>query len=112
MTVRFLAPIACLLVLSCAAQQKPPEPVPAPKPAMSYHADWDAKPDGASWTALTAEAISDLGGDLLTANVSDVADFCPAYPSMTSEADKTAFWVGLVSAMARLENGHDPSVSY
>ncbi len=112
MTVRFLAPIACLLVLSCAGRQKPPELVPTPKPAMSYQADWDAKPDGASWTALTLKAISDLGGDLLTTNVSDVADFCPGYPSMTSEADKTAFWVGLVSAMARLESGHDPSVSY
>lgn len=102
--------LAGLFIAGCVAAEKPVEP--DLKPVIRYQADWDGKPDGATWTALTMQAMSDLGGALLTANVSDVADFCPAYPQMTSEAQKSAFWVGLISAMARLESGHDPSVSY
>ncbi len=86
------------------------EPVNAPAQIV-FEADWDSKADGADWTALTKAAISNVGTALLTAEPSDVEAFCPDYIDL-DEDGRMAFWVGLLSAMTRLESNFDPAVSF
>jgi len=74
-------------------------------------ADWDHVAAGAQWTRITAEQLRSIGQPLLDTVPRDVASFCPRYSSMARD-DRVAFWVALISAMARFESGFDPGVSF
>jgi hypothetical protein len=56
-------------------------------------------------------AIVDLGSELLTAAPRDVEAYCPSYDDLNQE-QRRAYWVYLLSRLARFESSHDPSVSY
>lgn len=73
--------------------------------------DWASVPEGEAWTAFTAKAVDELGSGLIAASPSDVAGFCPAYDTLGEEG-KRAFWVSLISAMARPESNFNPDVSF
>lgn len=104
-----------------------PEPAPAetsvvmPEPAepepdavdaeMPIEVDWAHMPKADEWTALAVAAIDDIGGPMMSTVPSDIDAFCPAYEGL-DEAGRKAFWVGLLSGMARFESGFDPSVSF
>lgn len=101
-----------------APQTSSTEPEVEPEPAVMVEpdplvieADWASVPDGAVWTDITAKAVDELGNGLITSSPSDVSGFCPKYETMDDKA-KRAFWVSLVSAMARPESNFNPDVSF
>lgn len=68
---------------------------------------WDHRPEAGEWTR-SAFAALDTHAAALTATVpGDIAEWCPAYPE-ADEADREAFWVGLMSALARHESTWNP----
>ena len=83
-------------------------PVPGP-PVVE--ADWDGQLDGATWTALALEALVDIGDPLVSAEPSDIAEFCPRYADLDADG-RRAFWVGVLSAMSRFESNFDPEASF
>ncbi len=69
---------------------------------------WDHRPEAADWTraALTAVAGRD---EVLAGQVpADIAAWCPGYET-ASLPDRRAFWVGLMSALARHESTWNPA---
>jgi len=81
-----------------------------PKPLV-IEVDWASVPEGAAWTDFTANAIDELGSGLIASSPSDVSSFCPNYEILDDET-KRAFWVSLISAMARPESNFNPAVSF
>ncbi len=74
-------------------------------------ARWDSRPAGSEWTRLALSGIDAHGQGLLAAVPSDIGLYCPRY-AQASQADRRAFWVGLMSALARFESNFDPSVTF
>lgn len=73
---------------------------------------WDAiVARGPEYTGYTVEALS-THAPALTAHVpSDVQTFCPTYEFMDSTG-RTAFWVALISAVAKYESGFNSNARY
>lgn len=128
--------VMALMAVSCAScnnqQPAPPvaDPTPVVEPAVepedavpvsvaedegdaevAIDVDWAHKAEASQWSDFTLKAISEIGADLPVTVPSDIADFCPAYASRSLE-ERPAFWVGLLSAMARFESNFDPTVSF
>ena len=93
------------------APEPPEAPAPASEVARSIETDWAHMPQSDAWTALAAGSIDAIGSPLLKTVPSDIDAFCPAYERL-DDTGRRAFWVGLLSAMARFESGFDPSVSF
>jgi hypothetical protein len=74
-------------------------------------ARWDALAEGKRWTGYVLNALDAHGSKLLASNVSDIAAFCPGYPASDSTA-RRAFWVGLISALAKHESNYNPAAKY
>lgn len=90
----------------------PSEPATPSEPAPpAIEADWNARPQGAEWSALTGQAIDEVGQGLLTTVPEDIPTYCANYETLDA-AGRREFWIGLISAMARFESGFDPSVSF
>lgn len=112
---RQIISVFCFIGLAaCASNDKPPPREIPDQIGLNtpIQADWDSNPDGADWTRLTRLAIEEVGGGLIGSDPADMDRFCPGYSGLTRGAEKTAFWVGLISAMSRYESGHDPTVRY
>ena len=92
----FLA--GCVLLPGSAATVTEP-------PAMR----WDHHPDSLAWTeasfAMLAEGAP--AADLPEILPADIDDWCPGYAG-ADRADREAFWVGLLSALARHESTWNP----
>ncbi len=90
-----------------------PKPTPAPTPApTTLRPQWESKhADGKEWTAHVINKLDTLGKDLLSTQPTDIATFCPKYPTY-SYAQKKDFWAYLFSVMVRYESGFDPNVTY
>lgn len=86
-------------------------PVPDLPPAPHPAADWDWRPDGRVWTDMAHVALVDLGSGLLSTTPRDIADYCPSYERLNDE-QRRAFWVYLLSRLARFESSHDPAVRF
>lgn len=78
---------------------------------VAFVADWDERADGAQWTAFTRAALATDGRALRTAEPTDAAAYCPAYATLNEE-EREAFWLGLVSSMARFESSFRPETSF
>lgn len=73
---------------------------------------WEsARPEGAQWSRYLYTAIDQFGRNLLSSNPTDIAEFCPSYPSLTT-AQKANFYALLISAIAKYESGFNPNSSY
>ena len=81
------------------------------EPDLQIEVDWSAKAESDEWTSFTLAAIDEIGSALLVSEPSDIDTFCPAYVDRDQDG-RRAFWVSLLSAMARLESNFDPAVSY
>ena len=68
---------------------------------------WDDHPEGARWTAAVLGALRGPGAPLLDVVPRDIGDWCPGYPA-GDDAQRAAFWAGLVSALAWHESTHSP----
>jgi len=68
---------------------------------------WDHLEAGDDWTVATAAALDDHGQGLLGTVPADIDNWCPAYRSADVEGRK-AFWVGLLSTLAKHESTWGP----
>lgn len=68
---------------------------------------WDKRPEAAEWTTRSLVAVA-ARDDVLASRVpADIATWCPRYPT-ASLPDRRAFWVGLLSAVAKYESSWNP----
>lgn len=70
-------------------------------------ARWDHRPDGEVWTRAVLSALNGQRHDLSDIVPRDIGHWCPAYAG-NPEPLRDAFWVGLISALARHESRFDP----
>lgn len=108
MPLRFLL---CLILLfpGCSVAKRVKNIV-LPSPSVSQTAvpmAWDHRPEAAQWTGDTMAAMAAHGRALSATVPSDIAQYCPGYAS-ASMADRNAFWVGLLSALAKHESTWRP----
>ena len=71
---------------------------------------WDHRPEARDWTEAALGAISTKGRDLVETEPADISYYCPGYAGGT-EDDRAAFWVGLMSALAKYESGWRPEAA-
>ena len=83
-------------------------------PASPPAARWGAANGRVAWTAAALEEVREAGSGLWRAGFtpSDIEAFCPGYAGK-GQADRQAFWVGLLSSMAKWETGgYSPTAAY
>lgn len=82
---------------------------PAPAPDLPA-ARWDHKPQAEVWTETALAALDGHASDLVEITPADIETWCPGYTEADEETRK-AFWVGLISALAKHESTWRPKVS-
>lgn len=80
--------------------------VPARSAAIP-RARWDHRADAPLLTRSALSALRAHGAALTEMVPRDIAAWCPAYV-MGSDAQRRAFWVGFLSALAKHESTYDP----
>ena len=75
-------------------------------PAMQ----WDHRPEAQVWTISTMDAVATHGAALIETDLADIATFCPGYED-ASDDQKKAFWVGLLSGLAKYESTWNPQAA-
>ncbi len=68
---------------------------------------WDHRPEAGEWTRSAFAALDTHAAVLPEIVPADIEQWCPGYPE-ASETDREAFWVGLMSALARHESTWNP----
>lgn len=68
---------------------------------------WDNRRGTAIWTRAALSALSDQGARLVTTVPRDIEAWCPAYAQNPPDL-RRAFWVGMMSALAKHESTHNP----
>ena len=68
---------------------------------------WDHRPEAANWTAAGLAAVRAQGAALTETLPNDIAAYCPGYAA-NGRDERAAFWVGLLSALARHESTWRP----
>ena len=68
---------------------------------------WENRPESKLWTRAAISALKEHGAGLPQTVPKDIANWCPAYPS-APEAQRRAFWVGLLSTLAKHESTFRP----
>lgn len=97
---------AALLLSACNIA---PERAETAEPLVPV-ARWDHHPEATVWTQATLEALDGPGAPLVALVPGDIETWCPGYGTATAEQRK-AFWVGLLSALAKHESTWRPDVS-
>ncbi|MHA6325733.1 transglycosylase SLT domain-containing protein [Roseivivax sp. CAU 1753] len=72
-------------------------------------ARWGTSGRSAIWTRSALSALRGHADDLPEMVPADIQDWCPAYPD-AKRAEREAFWVGLVSSLAKHESTYRPRV--
>lgn len=68
---------------------------------------WQHMSGHALWTRAALSALKDHGKPLVKMVPRDIENWCPAYPT-AKDADRRAFWVGFMSALAKHESTYKP----
>jgi hypothetical protein len=68
---------------------------------------WDHRPDAASWTTAALQAVASHDDVLASRVPADIGAWCPGYAEAGLD-DRRAFWVGLMSAVAKHESTWNP----
>ncbi len=92
------------LSVTLASQQRPQA-----RPTALPHTRWEHRKGHAQWTRAALSALRGHGKPLVDLVPRDIATWCPAYPQ-ASDADRRAFWVGFLSALAKYESNYKPHV--
>ncbi|WP_258091536.1 transglycosylase SLT domain-containing protein [Salipiger pentaromativorans] len=71
-------------------------------------ARWGSDGGRKSWSLAVLTALRSHASHLPETVPDDIATWCPAYPS-AGRADREAFWLGLVSALAKHESTYRPT---
>ena len=71
---------------------------------------WDGHPQAQGWTAASFAAVA-AQDDVLAGRIpGDIATWCPGYEE-ASLHERRAFWVGLISLVARTESSFNPAAA-
>jgi len=85
---------------------------PTLRPVMRVNyipdARWDFRSDSASWTRAALAALRTHGSDIENVVPRDIDAWCPAYPDNPPHL-RRAFWVGMMSALAKHESTYRPT---
>ncbi|MFC7704056.1 transglycosylase SLT domain-containing protein [Plastorhodobacter daqingensis] len=100
------AVLAIVIALPAACAATPEQSAPAELPVTR----WDHRPEAADWTRAALSAVETHGAALPATLPADIETFCPGYAT-ASEDDRAAFWVGLMSALARYESTWRPEAA-
>jgi hypothetical protein len=73
------------------------------------YAAWAMKNPAGSWTKAAEAAV--VESRLHATTPADVVKFCPNYKALGTN-DRSKFWVGLLSAIARPESGFNPAARH
>lgn len=76
------------------------------RPAMR----WDHRDEAHDWTGRTLMAVAQEDQALAMTIPADITEWCPGYPK-ASLAERRAFWVGLLSALAKHESTWNPQAA-
>lgn len=98
-----LAPALLLLFSACASAT-------ATTTAPDIPARWNHRPEAATWTAATMQALQTDGAAMLAQVPDDTETFCPGYADAT-EAQRAEVYVVLLSGLARFESTWNPRAS-
>lgn len=71
---------------------------------------WDHRPEAAEWTMRSLVAVAAKDEMLASRVPADIKTWCPGYED-NSLAARRAFWVGLLSAVAKYESSWNPAAS-
>ncbi len=71
---------------------------------------WDHRPEASIWTTEALAAVDAHPAGLPAVIPADIATWCPGYATAT-EDEREAFWVGLMSALAKHESTWNPRAS-
>jgi hypothetical protein len=69
---------------------------------------WDHRPEAASWTGTALAAVAQRDAVLAARVPADIDAWCPGYAKAPIE-DRRAFWVGMMSALAKHESTWNPA---
>ncbi len=87
----------------------------APRPEGDAASDvpvtrWDHRPEAEIWTVTALTTLEDVGQPLVETVPEDIERFCPGYATKSPE-ERRAFWVGLMSALAKHESTWRPEAA-
>jgi Transglycosylase SLT domain len=100
-------PLAALAVLSLSAcMEQTSLSMSDYRPPMQ----WDHKAEGPVWTGRTLVAVAEEDAKLAEFVPADISTWCPGYAD-ANLAERRAFWVGLLSALAKHESTWNPGAS-
>ena len=68
---------------------------------------WDGHRESADWTLAALREVERHDSKLSGRVPADIATWCPGYAE-ASKADRTAFWVAVLSGLAKYESGFNP----
>ena len=71
---------------------------------------WDHHPEAGTWTAAAFVAVAEKDEVLAGRVPEDIAAWCPGYAGAPLD-DRRAFWVGLMSAVAKSESSFNPAAA-
>lgn len=99
--------LAGLAALTLAGCMETPDLTKADfRPAMR----WDHRDEAPDWTGRTLMAVAQEDQALAMTIPADITTWCPGYPE-ASLAERRAFWVGLLSALAKHESTWNPKAA-
>lgn len=79
-------------------------------PALTAEAlpkmSWDHVPEAAKWTNAALVSVEKYDSKLAAQVPDDIKTWCPGYETASMD-DRRAFWVGVMSAVAKYESGYN-----
>ncbi len=103
-SLRAVALLALVLPAACTAMEARNQSTEVPV------ARWDFRPEGHQWTEASISALATYGRPLIELVPEDIDAWCPGYKT-ASETERKAFWIGLLSSLAKHESTWRPEVS-
>jgi hypothetical protein len=85
-----------------------PEVRPLARSGFLPNTRWSFQPGSSVWTRAAMTAITGFGDGLDSLTPTDIDRWCPAYRENSPEM-RTAFWVGMMSALAKHESTYNPN---
>lgn len=106
----FFGLLTLTLLGACSELAELTAPPPEEEPEIEVTAAWDHRPEADAWTEAALQALDGHGAPLLFTVPNDIEAYCPAYPE-ASLAERKAFWVNMLSALAKHESTWKPRAS-
>ncbi|TRD23535.1 transglycosylase SLT domain-containing protein [Palleronia caenipelagi] len=99
--------LAILSILAGPIWAEEVRPKPRPAPDFIPVTRWDHRSEADDWSRAALQALKTHGRSLVRTVPRDIAQWCPGYEH-ASDAARRAFWVGLLSGVAKYESTWNP----